>query len=124
MRESKVHIYDNVMADHDAQLFSDLISDKEFLWHYYHKSDNSQEIYHWHRLAGKTPEQITENGFEWLLPMWDHFMYKYNFKEKYGVDRFRRIYFNAHTYGIEPRPHCDDGEFTMIYYPLMDWRKD
>ena len=62
-----------------------LISDKEFLWHYYHKSDNSQEIYHWHRLAGKTPEQITENGFEWLLPMWDHFMYKYNFKEKYGL---------------------------------------
>jgi hypothetical protein len=124
MNESKIHVYDNVMANHDAKFVSDVMSDKEFLWHYYHKSDNSQEIYHWHRLAGKTSKQITDNGFEWLLPMWDHFMYKYNFKEKYGIDRFRRIYFNAHTYGVEPRPHCDDGDFTMIYYPLLDWRKD
>ena len=79
MHESKIHVYDNVMAPHDARFVNDIISDKEFLWHYYHKSDNSQEIYHWHRLAGKTPDQIKENGFEWLLPMWDHLMYKYNF---------------------------------------------
>ena len=118
-----VDVYDNVMAPHDAHLVNDIISDKEFLWHYYHKSDNKQDIYHWHRLAGKTPEQITKNGFEWLLPMWDHFMYKYNFKEKYGVDIFRRIYFNAHTTGIEPKAHTDDGDFTMIYYPLLGWNQ-
>ncbi len=124
MSESKIHVYDNVMNNHDAQMVSDLMSDKEFMWQYYHKSDNKQDIYHWHRLAGKTEKQITDNGFEWLIPVWNHFMYKIDFKLKYGIDTFRRIYFNAHTYGVEPRPHIDDGEFTMIYFPLMDWRKD
>jgi len=124
MSESKVDVYDDVMTPHDAQMVSDIMSDKEFLWHYYHKSDNSQEIYHWHRLAGKTDKQITDNGFEWLIPMWNHFMHKIDFGRKYGIDNFRRIYFNAHTYGIEPRPHTDDGNYTMIYYPLMEWRKD
>ena len=81
-------------------------------------------MYHWHRFAGRTKKEITDNGFEWLIPVWNHFMYKIDFKLKYGIDTFRRIYFNAHTYGVEPRPHIDDGEFTMIYFPLMDWRKD
>jgi len=124
MDETKIHVYDNVMSDHDSQMISDIMSDTEFRWQYYHKSDPDQLVYHWHRLAGRTKKEITDNGFEWLLPMWDHFMYKYKFKDIYGIDTFRRIYFNAHTFGIEPRPHTDDGDFTMIYYPLMDWRKD
>ena len=124
MNETKIHVYDNVMSDHDSQMISDIMSDTEFRWQYYHKSDPDQLVYHWHRFAGRTKKEITDNGFEWLLPMWDQFMYKYKFKDIYGIDTFRRIYFNAHTFGIEPRPHTDDGDFTMIYYPLMDWRKD
>ena len=34
MHESKIHVYDNVMAPHDARFVNDIISDKEFLWHY------------------------------------------------------------------------------------------
>ena len=29
---------------------------------------------------------------------------------------------NAHTHGLEPNIHQDDGDFTMIYYPRMDWQ--
>ena len=29
---------------------------------------------------------------------------------------------NAHTFGIEPHKHKDDGDFTMLYYPRMDWK--
>jgi|TARA_B110000977_G_scaffold149495_1_gene189497 hypothetical protein len=118
-----IDVYDNIMDQHDAQLVHDIMTDKEFLWEYYHKSDNSQNIYHWHRLAGKTEEDIVKNGFEWLIPMWNHFMYKIDFKKKYNIDTFRRIYFNAHTNGIEPKAHTDDGDFTMIYYPLLDWNE-
>ena len=35
-----------------------------------------------------------------------------------------RVYFNAHTHGIEPHIHQDDGDVTMIYYPRLDWRND
>ena len=31
---------------------------------------------------------------------------------------------NAHTHGIEPHMHQDDGDFTMIYYPRCDWQED
>lgn len=124
MAESKIQVYDNVLSNHDAQMVSDIMTDKEFLWHYYHRSDKNQEIYHWHRLAGRTDKEVTDRGFEWIIPLWNSFMYKYKFKDVYGIDTYRRIYFNAHTFGLDPRPHRDDGDFTMIYYPLMEWRKD
>ena len=31
---------------------------------------------------------------------------------------------NAHTHGVEPVMHKDDGDFTMIYYPRMDWKPE
>ena len=31
---------------------------------------------------------------------------------------------NAHTFGLHPHWHVDDGDFTMIYYPRLDWDKD
>ena len=46
------------------------------------------------------------------------------FKSKYNVENYERIYCNAHTHGIEPHLHIDDGDFTMIYYPRMDWKKE
>ena len=41
-----------------------------------------------------------------------------------NVEDYERIYCNAHTHGIEPHLHIDDGDFTMIYYPRMDWKKE
>ena len=119
-----IDVYDNVLSDVDSQLIDTIMSDKEFTWQFYHTSDKSQPVYHWHRLAGHTKDEIEKNGFEWLLPFWDHIVNKYEINKKYGVEKFRRIYFNAHTYGIEPMPHIDDGDFTMMYYPLLSWRKD
>ena len=29
---------------------------------------------------------------------------------------------DTHTFGIEPHVHKDDGDFTMLYYPRMDWK--
>ena len=31
---------------------------------------------------------------------------------------------NAHTHGIEPHLHMDDGSYTMIYYPRLDWQRE
>ena len=119
-----IDVYDNVLPEIDAQLIDKIMSDREFYWQYYHRSNSKVEIYHWFRMAGRTKVEIENNGFEWLLPFWDHLMNKYDLEEKYGVEQFRRIYFNAHTYGVEPRPPRDDGDFTMMYYPLLSWRKD
>ena len=31
---------------------------------------------------------------------------------------------NAHTNGVEPHMHRDDGDFTMMYYPRLDWKPE
>jgi hypothetical protein len=36
--------------------------------------------------------------------------------------RVRRQYANGHTYGLGGRPHKDDGEFTLLYYPNPEWK--
>tara|TARA_Y100001938_G_scaffold24076_1_gene31526 strand:- start:550 stop:1035 length:486 start_codon:yes stop_codon:yes gene_type:complete len=118
-----IDVYDNVLENHEAQFVHHLLTDQEFMWQYQHRSDNTKPIYHWHRHAGKNDSDLQSNNFEWLIPIWSNFINKYDFKEKYGVNTYRRIYFNAHTHGIEPQPHKDDGDFTMIYYPIMNWKK-
>jgi hypothetical protein len=119
-----IEVFDNVFAEDDAQIIHDTMSEKSFSWHYYHKSDKKDDIYHWHKLGGHNEKELLKNGFDWVIPMWHHIMYKCELDDIYGINTFRRIYFNAHTYGIEPLPHVDDGDFTMIYYPDMKWRKD
>jgi len=29
---------------------------------------------------------------------------------------------NSHTFGVEPYLHTDDGDYTFIYYPRLDWK--
>jgi len=43
-------------------------------------------------------------------------------KSKFPNHELERAYLNAHTHGIEPHIHRDDGDVTFIYYPRMDWQ--
>ena len=58
------------------------------------------------------------------MPIWNTAFEKYDFKKKYNVITFKRLYLNAHTHGIEPHMHIDDGDFTMMYYPRLDWKME
>ena len=117
-----IDIYDNVLEPHVSELIHTQM--EQLYWRYNYNSSKGQVNKHWHVLAGHDPEAVKQNGYEWLLPLWDTVFSKYNFAEKYSVDSFKRLYMNAHTHGIEPHLHTDDGDFTMIYYPLLDWEMD
>ena len=119
-----IDVYDDVLTLQDAQYISEFIKAPNFRWNYYHKSERDVDIYHWSRFAGNNEKQIKNNGFLFLIPMWENLMYNVSLREKYGITRFRRIYFNAHTYGVEPQAHIDDGELTMMYYPRIDWEEE
>jgi hypothetical protein len=68
------------LEQHHAELIDNEM--KKIGWQYGHwKSDKNQVGYHWTRFGGKTDEEIIENGFDWLLPIWDTFKQKYNFEE-------------------------------------------
>ena len=117
-----IDIYDDLLEPHVAELIHAQMKGKDMYWHYYYDSSKGQVNKHWHRLCGHHMEECRVNGWDWLLPIWDTADAKYNFKEKYGITEFKRMYLNAHTHGIEPHMHTDDGDFTMIYYPQTDWK--
>ena len=115
-----VDIYDNLLEDHVAEYIH--MEMKNLSWKYDYHSHRDRPNLHWHIFAGHDPEEVIKNGYDWLLPIWNVAKVKYDFGTKYFVEDFVRLYMNAHTHGIEPHIHKDDGDFTMIYYPRIDWK--
>ena len=117
-----IDIYDNVLEPHLAELID--LNLKQQTWKYDYHSQQGTPNKHWHVFCGHNPWEVTSNEYEWLMPIWDTAFAKYDFKKKYNVSEFKRLYLNAHTHGIEPHMHMDDGDFTMMYYPRLDWKMD
>ena len=117
-----IDVYDNVLEEHNAILIDDEI--KKIAWKYDYPSEPSKPNKHWHVLCGHNKEECDAASYDWAHSLFDMFVNKFDFKSKYDVVDYERIYCNAHTHGIEPHLHIDDGDFTMIYYPRMDWKKE
>jgi len=115
-----IDVYDNVLEEHNAILIDDTV--KQLSWKYDYSSQLKKPNKHWHILCGHNEKECTEAGYDWAHNIFFSAVNKYKFSEKYDVDTFLRIYMNAHTHGIEPHIHKDDGDFTMIYYPRLDWK--
>ena len=116
-------ILDDVLEPHVAELIQSEI--KKVQWKYDYPSNRKIGIQsHWHVLCGLNEEEVTAAGYDYLLPIWQAALYKFGLKEKYGIDGWKRLYLNAHTYGVEPHMHIDDGDFTMMYYPRVDWNEE
>ena len=115
-----IDVYDNVLEEHNAILVDDEV--KKISWKYDYPSEPSKPNRHWHVLCGHNKEECDAASYDWADTIFNMFMDKLDFKSKYNVENYIRIYCNAHTHGIEPHIHRDDGDFTMIYYPRLDWQ--
>lgn len=109
-----ISVVDDVLDDNYAKDISQRMD--KLRWNYYSKSHIDYDEFHWSREAGESDNELIENRFEWVKDLW------YKLKEvldlsSLNVETYKRIYFNAHTRGMDPKFHKDDGDFTMIYYP-------
>ena len=41
-----------------------------------------------------------------------------------GLDSLKKCYLLGHTHGLEQQSHYDASDFTMIYYPKLDWKSE
>ena len=114
-----IQVFDNFIEDHVAQLVD--LHMREISWKYDYASVEGGKNKHWHVLGGHDIEECNKNGYEFVEPLWNSV--EKNFTGENEVE-MERVYFNAHTHGIEPHVHLDDGDITMIYYPRMDWEKE
>ena len=113
-----IKVFDNFVEEHVAQLID--MQMREVSWKYDYDSKPNGTQKHWHVFCGHKIDECKLNGFDFIEPIWDRIAGK---KESGGL-YLERVYLNAHTFGIEPHIHRDDGDTTMIYYPRLDWRVD
>ena len=115
--------YDNLLEPHVAEYIESEI--RKVHWKYDYNSNKRIGIQsHWHVFCGKDETSVTQNGYDYLLPIWEFAAYKLKLEEKYKIIGWKRLYMNAHTNGVEPHMHTDDGDFTMMYYPRLDWKPE
>ena len=112
-----IEVFDNIVEEHVAVLID--LHMKEILWKYDYSSVEGGKNKHWHVLGGHDMEECNKNGFNFVEPIWNSIDRKFD-----NEIELNRVYFNAHTHGIEPHIHLDDGDVTMIYYPRMDWKTE
>jgi len=108
-----ISVHDDFVEEHVAQLID--LQMREVSWKYDYQSSPDGKNKHWHVLGGHNIDECNTNGYEFVEPIWN------TIQNKFEVD-MQRVYFNAHTHGIEPHMHQDDGDVTMIYYPRLDWQ--
>ena len=112
-----IEVIDNVLEDHIAILIDDCM--KNLSWKFDYESKRGQPNKHWHVFCGHDKNECSENGYDWAHSIF------IAAKSKVGKElTYERIYCNAHTHGIEPHLHRDDGQFTMIFYPRLDWKPE
>ena len=112
-----IEVIDNVLEDHIAILIDDCM--KNLSWKFDYESKRGQPNKHWHVFCGHDENECSENGYDWAHSIF------IAAKSKVGKElTYERIYCNAHTHGIEPHLHKDDGQFTMIFYPRLDWKPE
>ena len=107
-----IDVYDDVFEDHNAIILDDNV--RQIHWKYDYRSNKKEVNKHWYILCGHNKEECVDAGYDWTDEMFDVFKIKFGFEEKYSVEEYVRIYCNAHTHGLEPHMHTDDGDFTMI----------
>ena len=105
-----IEFTDNFLEEHIAQLIDMQL--REVSWKYDYDSVKGGTNKHWHVFLGHKVGELGD-----FVPIWNQISDRYNYE-------MERAYLNAHTHGIEPHIHRDDGDMTFIYYPRMDWRID
>ena len=120
VEENIIDVWDHVLDKESANNLSEMM--KVIWWQHGHLSRGDIFNPFFHLDCGQTVQDVERSPYkDYILPLWNTIIEK-GIAEKYNIKRFRRVYMNAHTHGLEPNIHEDDGDFTMIYYPRMDWQ--
>ena len=114
-----IEVYDNLLEKNIADKISGEMSTLKWEFEHYSTSNIFKPNIHWHIPCGDSLDNIKNMGYDDIIfPIWEAAI------EKVKNVSIGRCYMNAHTHGIEPHIHRDDGDTTMIYYPRLDWRVD
>ena len=112
-----IEVYDNLLDKSVADQISGEMSALKWEFEHYSTSNVFKPNIHWHIPCGDSLDNVKNMGYDdIILPIWEAAI------KKVKNVSIGRCYMNAHTHGMEPHIHRDDGDITMIYYPRLDWK--
>ena len=112
-----IEVYDNLLEKSIADKISGEMSTLK--WEFEYTSNRLKPNVHWSIPCGNSLSNIEDMGYDDIIfPIWEIAV------QKVKDVTLRRCYMNAHTHGMEPHIHKDDGDITMIYYPRMNWKME
>ena len=114
-------ICDKLLQDNIAEDIYNHIKKLSWKYNYFSKRKSDGAVQpHWNIQCGRTKDEIIKHNYEYLLPIFEEAISKFNIPLK-----LKKVYMNAHTFGVEPHLHIDaDVDYTFIYYPRLDWKPD
>jgi hypothetical protein len=104
-----IEIFDDILNELDSSVYDQMIS--KLQWSYVPQPVTPPLINHHWYASGET---FIDDIFESLL----------NATELRGLDTIKSSYILAHTHGLEQQAHYDACDFTMIYYPKLNWQPE
>ena len=84
-----IDVYDDVLEEHNAILIDDAV--KKLAWRYDYYSDPNKPNKHWHVFCGNDIESCTNSGYEWAHSLYVAFTKKFDFIQKYNIEKYERI---------------------------------
>tara|TARA_Y100000590_G_scaffold469959_1_gene660959 strand:+ start:1737 stop:2381 length:645 start_codon:yes stop_codon:yes gene_type:complete len=113
-----IEIWDNALSEKLAKDIHDLMRMQH--WKYGHKSDKTIGTQrYWHMDICESPEDLPKVAGPALTQLWQVIQSRY--LAPLSISKFHRVYANAHTYGCHGEVHIDDGDYTVMYYPNLNW---
>ena len=136
-----VYVMDNVLSQEWAQSIENIVRSMNYRWggkslsmstNYYPLElpkglkwgdwePKSGPNYHWIKKFGHNENDLKKTGNEWCVQLWEQLFINCNLKEHFSIDEMIDCYVNVHTHGQAPHLHPDNGNFTLLYYPQLNW---
>lgn len=123
-----IHVFDDILPIDKHQALHEHIIKLPMKWGW-KSSTLSPEYRHWnytfHESRQYMPamdddqyQELVKNHLP-IAELWDEI--KIRAEQPIGVLESLRIYMNANPYGTNGYIHTDDGDYTAIYYPYVEW---
>lgn len=107
-----IKVYDDPLENEYAKSIDEKV--RSLSWTYEFQPTTVLLNKHWVYPTDKTDTWAT--GLFWKLHK------SLGLKEFFNIEKYDSIYLLGHTYGLEQQAHHDQCDFTLIYYPLLEWK--
>jgi hypothetical protein len=128
----KFFVFDDVLTSKEHEILYQSLTGLEWTNRWSSALGRLDHAWHWNfafyqaiqNMPAITMEQLADlnNRHPYIISLWAKASQL--FKEHLGTYNILRLYANCNPYGTNAYVHYDDGDYTAVYYPALDWNPE